>query len=51
MGREIADTLSLSRRTVEHHLERAMSKLGVQRKSELVDRWPSRLATEHLPNH
>jgi DNA-binding NarL/FixJ family response regulator len=40
LAREIADALSISRRTAEHHLERAMTKLGVQRKRDLVDRQP-----------
>ncbi|MFY1634925.1 LuxR C-terminal-related transcriptional regulator [Solwaraspora sp. WMMB335] len=37
-NREIADRLTVSIRTVENHLQRAYSKLGVARRTELAER-------------
>jgi DNA-binding CsgD family transcriptional regulator len=36
-SRDIAETLGISVRTVETHLQRAFDKLGIHRRSELVD--------------
>jgi non-specific serine/threonine protein kinase len=47
-AREIGATLFLSRRTVEHHLERLRAKFGVQTAAELVD---AARAGGHLPRN
>jgi DNA-binding CsgD family transcriptional regulator len=43
-NREVAATLYLSERTVEHHLRQSYRKLGVRSRSELAGRWSTAAA-------
>ncbi|KXU33839.1 hypothetical protein A0J57_04155 [Sphingobium sp. 22B] len=48
-SKDIADMLSISKRTVDFHIENAMNKMGVISRSQAVSRL-SRMSIPHFPN-